>query len=255
MALENALFVADVAHARQRPRRNAFRYKVWYICFDLGDKDALEAVPFFSVNRFNLFSFFDRDHGAKDITDAKTWAREVLTRFGVVEADGKIVLLTMPRLLGHVFNPVSFWFCFGKDESLRAVIAEVNNTFGDRHSYLVRHEDHRPILPSDEFHAEKVFHVSPFMDMSGSYRFRFNYGEDKIGIWIDHADDDGVLLSTSVTGKRSALNARSLIYCFFRYPLVTLKVIGLIHFQALVLVLKKIRYYPRPAPPPEDVSG
>lgn len=255
MALEKALLIADVAHVRQKPKRNAFRYRVWYLCFDLDDKNLLGRIPFFSVNRFNLFSFFDRDHGAKGTVDAEKWARKVLARFDASDADGKIVLLTLPRLLGHVFNPVSFWFCFDKQKNLRAVLAEVNNTFGDRHTYLVRHGDGRPILPPDRMTADKVFHVSPFMDVAGTYRFRFSYGEDKVGVWIDHMDGEGVLLSTSLTGRRLPLTGGTLFRCFFLYPLVTLKVIGLIHFQALVLVLKGMRYYPRPAPPPGDVSG
>jgi DUF1365 family protein len=134
------------------------------------------------------------------------------------------------------------------------VLSEVCNTFGERHCYLCFHDDRRAITGDDWLRAEKVFHVSPFMDVTGHYLFRFVYREDKIGVWIDYYDAEGLMLSTAVTGKRSALTAASLLRCFFRYPLVTLKVIGLIHYQAARLLIKGLRYRSKPIPPVTEIS-
>lgn len=254
MGLENAFLQAQVAHARVRPKRNAFHYGVYYLCFSLADRLRFDAVRFMSLNRFNVFSFYDRDHGARQGVPVDQWIKSVLVEWDIPQADGDVVLLTMPRVLGHVFNPVSFWFCLDKKGGLRAVLAEVNNTFGDRHSYVLFHEDRRVIAADDILTSDKVFHVSPFMDVTGHYTFRFHYGEKNIGVWINHHDADGLMLTTSVTGKRQELTGRTLLASFFRYPLVTLKVIGLIHFQAVKLFLKNIRYRPRPVPPPNNIS-
>jgi DUF1365 family protein len=156
--------------------------------------------------------------------------------------------------MGHVFNPVSFWFCLDKAGALRVVLSEVSNTFGERHCYLSFHEDRRAIVQDDWLRAEKIFHVSPFLDVTGHYLFRFAYREDKIGVWINYHDAEGLMLSTAVVGKRRPLTAANLAWCFIRYPLVTLKVVGLIHFQAVRLWLKRMRYRPKPVPPMTEVS-
>jgi len=254
MVISNGLLVADVAHARQGPKRNAFHYGVYYLCI------ALDEIPhitntLLSHNKWNMFSFNERDHAAHDGSALEPWVRKMLADWDVPQADGRIILLTLPRLFGYVFNPVSFWYCLDRDGNLRAVISEVSNTFRDRHSYISFHDDRRPIMPDDWLRAEKVFHVSPFIDISGHYLFRFVYRDNKIGVWIDHYNEEGLLLTTSVTGKRIPLTAGNLLRCFFRYPMVTLKVISLIHYQALVLWLfKGIRYRPRPNPPSTEVS-
>jgi len=253
MALTNALLIADVAHARHRPKRNAFHYGVYYLCFAIDEMESLR-TSLLSINRWNLFSFHERDHGARGVNSLAGWIRGVLVEWKVPEADGSIILLTLPRLFGHVFNPVSFWFCLDREGNLRAVLSEVMNTFKDRHCYISFHDDRRPILADDWLRAEKVFHVSPFLDVNGYYLFRFVYREDKIGVWIDHYNAEGLMVSTSVTGKRMPLSSTNLLYCFFRYPLVTLKVIGLIHYQAMWLWLKGIGYRPRPIPPSMEVS-
>ena len=253
MALNNALLTAQIAHARTRPKRNAFRYGAYYLCFSLKDLSALGKLTLLSLNRFNLFSFHERDHGGLE-QNGESWIRHILAEFQLQIADGDIVLLTMPRLLGHVFNPVSFWFCFDKENRLRAVVSEVNNTFGERHSYLCAHADHRPINADDKLSAKKLFHVSPFIPVSGHYEFRFAYGEEKIGVWINLHDEKGLLLTTSLTGKRQPLTSINLLKHFLRYPLVTFKVIFLIHYQALRLLIKGVRYIPKPAPPTSEVS-
>lgn len=250
--VNNRLLISKVAHARQQPKRNAFCYGVYYLCFALDELPLLKNA-LLSLEKWNLFSFYARDHA--DGKPMEEWIRGVLREWDIPQADGRIVLLTLPRLFGYVFNPVSFWFCLDKEGKLRAVVSEVHNTFNDRHCYISFHDDRRPINPDDWLRAEKVFHVSPFMDITGYYQFRFVYGEEKIGIWIDYYTADGLMLTTSVAGKRSALTAGSLLRCFFRYPMITLKVISLIHYQALRLwLLKGIRYRPHPNPPVSEVS-
>ena len=252
MALKNALLIAEVAHARQAPKKNAFRYGLYYLTFALKDKHSLR-MPFLSLNGFNLFSFNDKDYGNKTEMPEE-WIRRALAEWSLAEADGDVVLLTLPRVLGYVFNPVSFWFCLDKTGNLRAVVSEVTNTFHDRHCYISFHDDHRAISRDDWLRAEKIFYVSPFMPVEGHYQFRFAYGEDKIGVWINYYQSETLMLTTSLTGKRMELNSYSLIKCFFRYPLLTLKVIGLIHYQAVKLVFKGIRHFTHPAPPSLEIS-
>ena len=250
MALNNALLVTQVVHARARPKANRFRYHVYYVCFALSDVAALGKLALFSLRRFNLFGLRLRDyHDSPD-----SWMREMLQQWNITTADGDIVLMTMPRVLNYAFNPVSFWFCLDTENTLRAVLADVSNTFGERHAYLLSHEDQRPIAPDDLFTSQKVFHVSPFIEMTGYYQFRFAYDAARIGVWIDHHDEQGRLLTTSVVGKRSPLTSLRLLACFFRYPLVTFKVIGLIHYQALRLFTKGVRYHHKPLRTTTEIS-
>lgn len=253
MAISNGLMIADVAHARTRPKTNRFRYKVYYLCVPLSGLPALAKLRLLSQRGFNLFGLFARDHEASD-SGLEGWIRGVLQQHNIAHADGEVVLLTLPRVLGYVFNPVSFWFCLTKKGELACVLSEVRNTFGQRHCYLSYHDDGRPIGKDDWLSATKIFHVSPFIAVSGHYQFRFAYGEDRIGVWIDHHDAEGLLLTTSLVGTRQPLNDRSLLYSFVRYPMVTLKVIGLIHYQALKLVRKGIEYRRKPAPPTTEIS-
>jgi DUF1365 family protein len=242
MAIEKALFIADVAHARIRPKRNAFHYGVYYLSIALSDLPALSKLPLLSRNGFNLFSFYDRDYGKRDGSSLHDWIKNILREANILEADGEVVLVTMPRIFGYAFNPVSFWFCLDKAGGLRAVLSEVSNTFGERHCYISSHDDHRAIGQDDVLHSQKIFYVSPFIEIRGHYQFRFAYKPDKIGAWIDYYDDDGLMLTTSMLGKRISLTSANLLRCFFRYPLVTLKVIGLIHYQAIHLWRKGIKY-------------
>jgi DUF1365 family protein len=156
-------------------------------------------------------------------------------------------------MLGHVFNPVSFWLIRDADEALWAVIAEVSNTFGDRHSYLCHHEDLRPIAPDDRLHARKVFHVSPFQPVAGAYTFRFDIRADRVGVWIDHRNGEGGLYAT-LTGTRRAATTAGLIRAALRRPLGSRRVVALIHWQALKLWWKGAGYRVRPEPPAEEVS-
>jgi hypothetical protein len=244
---------AQVFHARTRPRRNAFRYGVCYLRLPLSEFVRGRKGMFFSVERFNLFSLFARDYGDGKTAPAQ-WIAGVLAHWGMTEADGEIVLLTLPRVLGYAFNPVSFWLCHDRSGKLRAVLAEVRNTFGEHHSYLCFHDDHRPIETEDWLKAEKIFHVSPFLAVNGHYRFRFACEKNRVAIWINHYDSEGLMLTTSLIGDARPLRPAGLIASFLRYPLVTLKVVALIHYQAVKIFLKGIRHYAKPKPPVADVS-
>lgn len=252
MALGRTLLEAQVVHARTRPKRNRFRYRVYYLCIALRDWPSLGRLWPLSLERFNLFSLRARDHGRGQSPEA--WIRGVLAEWNVTTADGEIVLMTMPRILGYAFNPVSFWFCLDRQGALRAVLADVTNTFGERHAYLLHHTDQRPIQPDDWLESQKQFHVSPFIAITGYYAFRFTYSEEAIQVIINHHDADGLLLATSVAGKRAPATSMALVRCFFLYPLLTVKVILLIHWQAIRLFLKGIHYHVKPALPDAEIT-
>lgn len=251
MALTHGLLLADVFHKRLYPREHLLRYKVYYLCLPMS-RLAEATGRLLKIDRFGLMSFRARDYGFEPKGEA--WARSVLTQYQVTAADGELVLVTMPRILGYGFNPVSFWFCLDKAGNLRAVISEVNNTFGERHAYLSFHDDQRIITQDDVLMSRKIFHVSPFMPIEGHYEFRFAYSNDTIGVWIDYFDNQRKMLITSVIGKRTGLDEKSLLICFFTYPFVTLKVIMMIHIHALRLVMKGIKYHIKPRPPSEEIS-
>jgi DUF1365 family protein len=156
-------------------------------------------------------------------------------------------------MLGHVFNPVSFWLCHNADGQMTVVIAEVSNTFGERHSYLCHHDDLRPIERTDTLSATKIFHVSPFQDVEGGYVFRFDIRADKIGIWIDYSNGKGGLIAT-LTGARKPLTNQAILWAILRRPLGSRRVLALIHWQAFKLWWKGAKYRPAPKPPSEEVS-
>jgi len=239
-------------HGRKGAVKNAFRYSVDYVLLD-AEAPKLRTPWLFRRNGRGVTSLQDTDHGgAPGAGRGAAWVRDVLEQHqiaGVVQ----IELLAQPRVLGHVFNPVSFWLCRDADHALKAVIAEVNNTYGDRHSYLCHHSDQRPIAPTDTLHATKVFHVSPFQPVDGQYTFRFDIRDKQIGIWIDYARDKGGLIAT-LTGTRRPLSNRAILISALRRPFGARRVLALIHWQALKLWIKGAVFRARPAPPERDVS-
>jgi uncharacterized protein len=244
---------ARVAHARLRPKRNSFRYRVPYVALPAKALEAKARRGLLSIESMNLFSVRARDYGDGRAAPV-VWIREILAQWNLHEADGEIVLVTIPRVLGFAFNPVSFWLCFDAASQLRAVVAEVNNTFGERHFYVCRRDDHAPIGPRDELTAQKVFHVSPFMPVAGHYRFAFAWSEDGLGVRIDLHDEAGLILTTSVAGKREPATSGRLALAFFANPLVMFKVLALIHYQAARLALKGVAAFRKPPPPASFVS-
>ena len=240
-------------HARKDALANRFTYGVDYLLID-AEAPLARPPAIFARNRAALVSLHDRDHGGmRGAGEGAVWARRVLAQAGLAQADGRLLLLAQPRILGHVFNPVAFWLCFGRDGTLRAVIAEVNNTFGDRHCYLCHHEDQRPITAADELTASKIFQVSPFQPIAGGYRFRFDITRDKVNIRIDFGHEAGGLIAT-LTGPRRPATSLGLLGAMLRRPFGSRRVLALIHWQALKLWWKGARFHPHTAPPADEVS-
>ncbi|EHR73414.1 hypothetical protein BurJ1DRAFT_4628 [Burkholderiales bacterium JOSHI_001] len=248
------LGLGEVRHTRLRPVHHAFAYPIWFVLLPLR---SLRRAPAMALprNRRGWVSFHDADHGDGG-PDCLAWVEQLLQAHGVNDADGEVWLHTFPRVLGFVFKPVSFWYCHRADGSLAAVLAEVNNTFGERHCYLL---DGPGLGFGHEMAARKVFHVSPFCSVQGSYRFRFmrtDLGQDsgRTVVRIDHHDEAGALLHTSVSGYLSPLTAPALRQAFWRMPLLTLGVVARIHWQALQLTLQRVPFFRKPRPPVDLVT-
>lgn len=243
----------ETFHGRTGGVENAFRYGIDYV---LLDAEAEVRAPWpFRRNAGGLIALFDRDHGgAPGAGRGAAWVRDVLAEHQVAHLAARIELLAQPKVLGHIFNPVSFWLICDAAGELRAVIAEVTNTFGDRHSYLCRAPGNAPITATDEITADKIFHVSPFQPVAGGYVFRFNITDDRIAIRIAFdAGESGVI--ATLTGARAVATTRSLLGAMLRRPLGSRRVLALIHWQALKLWWKGARYAPRPEPPKDEISA
>lgn len=258
--LRPTICFGHVRHARLRPVRNAFRYGVYFIRLPLRaiGQDSF-GTRLFSRNRFNLLSFYDSDHGdgRQPLID---WIDGLLKAEGIDDADGEIWLQAFPRVLGYVFNPVSFWFCHRADGELRAILCEVRNTFGERHCYLL--DTGTSMQYGAELRAKKMFHVSPFCPIEGGYRFRFtrtvsDAGDgslERLAATIDYEDASGRLLLTRLSGTSFALSDPAAARAFFTFPLMTFGVIARIHWQALRLWIKRVPFFTKPLPPSRELS-
>jgi DUF1365 family protein len=230
-----------VRHTRLRPVAHSFAYPTAFLLLPMRVL-ARAGDTALARNRRALFGFRDADHGAGG-DDALAWLEDLLARQGVEGADGEIWLQTYPRVGGFVFKPVSFWYCHRADGSLRAVVAEVNNTFGERHCYVL---DDPGLDWGATVRARKVFHVSPFCEIKGSYRFRFARTAERIVARVELDDEHGPLLVTSVSGSLAPLTAGRVRATLLRMPLLTLGIVARIQWQALRLWLKRVTWHPRP---------
>jgi len=249
----------SIRHARLRPAVNRFTYAAWFLRLPLRTlADRPPVHQWLKRNRRGLFALNDADHG--DGRPLLEWIDALLRREGIVDATGEVWLHALPRVLGYVFNPVSFWFCERSDGSLRAVVCEVNNTFGERHCYLLAHADGRAINWGEELSARKVFHVSPFCRVEGIYRFRFLMtrpdadGAPRFVARIDYDDTGGPLLQTAVEGELTPMTDARLLHTLVTHPLFTLGVIGRIHWQALRLWLRRVPFVSKPKAPEHGVT-
>ena len=249
-----------VRHTRLRPIEHAFAYPGYFLLLPMRRWQKEGALADLAFNRWAALSFYDEDHGdgrSAQEGGALGWITELLQREGVLHADGEIWLQTFPRVWGYTFKPVSFWYGHDAKGQLLAVLVEVNNTFGERHCYLLKNPKY-----GVELKADKVFHVSPFCAVKGEYRFRFmlKEGDSKRGerlastvVRIEYFDEDGPLLITSVSGALEPLTQSNTQRAFFKYPFMTLGVVFRIHWHALRLWLKKAQFHSKPSPPKEMI--
>ncbi len=245
------LYHGRVTHRRLRPVGHRFAYKVFSMLIDLDRIDeTMGRYRFFSRNRFNLFSFFDRDHGDEQEGPLAARIRALLWGAGF-RGDGRIELLCYPRVLGYVFNPLSIYYCRDATDRLEAVLYEVRNTFGGVHSYLIPVESETAVIRQA---ADKVFRVSPFMDMDHRYAFDLAVPGETISVSIRQTDKNGPIFSAAFTGEREAMSDAALLAAFIRYPLMTVKVILAIHFEAARLFAKGLRLKKPGAGPEKPVS-
>ena len=247
-ALRGALLPVRIMHRRLEPTRRAFHYRGFQLCIKMSE---LAQLP--RVLRYTPLSFRWGDHGRRDQSSPEDWIQTIFAKAGIHPAE--ILLICYPRLWGYAFKPVSFWLGMDRDGQLLAVLAEVNNTFGEHHSYLVRHPDGHPIGPHDWLEAEKSFFVSPFFPVDGGYRFRFRAEERRVQIDIHYLAQDGkVRLVTQLSGQRFDLNFRSIWGVILANPFMSWMVIVGIHWEALKLWRSGIRLQRKPSPPNEEIS-
>lgn len=249
--IASSLYAGTVTHKRLRPRQHALAYRVFMILLDLDEAPKLVGtLRWLSRGRFGLMSFDEADHGDRSGAPLKPQIEARLAAAGI-EGGGPIRLLCMPRVLGYGFNPLSLFFCHRPDGRLAAILYEVTNTFHERHTYLIRCDAGEGELVRQA--AAKRMYVSPFMDMTLGYRFTVRPPGEAVAVAVAVDDAEGLILSTAFTGKRRPLTDAALLRAWAGHPLLTLKVIAAIHFEALKLFLKGVRFHVRP-PAPRDAA-
>jgi len=247
--LAPAIGSGAVMHQRQAPWLHRFTYPVRFLRVPLSQWETLR-VPGLGIDRPGLLGLHSRDHGPRDGSALLPWVRDLLRQRGLAEVcDGEVVLQTCPRVFGFVFNPVSFFLCHDRDGGLRAVLAEVNNTFGESHNYWVAAADVGRIGAGPELPARKVFHVSPFFPVSGEYRFRFDQRDGLSVVDIDYWNDGALQLRTRIGGRLDPLDGRGVRRWLLGFPLLTVAIVWRIHWQALRLWLRGATFFRKPPPP------
>jgi len=250
--MTSSLYTGTVMHRRVKPRAHRLKYSMFSLLIDLDDKSGLlTRLKLFSRNRFNLFSVYDRDFGNKTEEPLRTQILRDLRAAGI-DADGTIKLFAMPRILGYAFNPLSVYFCYHRDGMLSAIIYEVHNTFKERHSYLIPVD--KDAHGSIRQQCAKRLYVSPFLKMDLTYSFKIIAPGEHVGISILVQDDQGPVLTAVLAAERSELTDKALARAFVLYPLLTLKVIAGIHWEALLIWLKGVRLQNRPPPPAKPMT-
>jgi uncharacterized protein len=241
-----ALYFGEVMHARLKPMGHRFSYRVMSLLIDLdrlGDAD--RQSPLFGVNRAALYSFNEADHGERDGSSLRAYAQRCAAERGIDLTGGRVLLLCYPRLLGYTFNPLSVYFCYRADGTLGLLIYEVRNTLGDIHSYALAVKPDEVSDAGVRQQQDKLFYVSPFIEMAMRYHFRVSPPAEDVKLRILETDREGPLLAATFHGRRRALTSAALLRAFFSLPLVTFKIVAAIHWQALRLWLKGARLVPR----------
>jgi DUF1365 family protein len=235
----SCIYSGAVTHKRFKPKKHFFSYKTFSLLINLNEIDNMEKkIKFFSYNKFNILSFYNIDHGARNGTSLTKWTKKILAKKKININGGKIMLLCFPRFFGYVFNPLSIFYCYDKSFRLKAVLYEVKNTFNEQHTYVFRSKPSSKIILHE---CNKKFYVSPFIAMKTFYNFRLSNPNKKISVMIKQRDASGPLLIASQVGKRIKLNSWNLFFQFLKHPLMSFKVIIAIHFEAFRLWTKGIK--------------
>lgn len=243
---DGSLYTTQVMHRRRVPPLYRFVYRVFYVLVDIDRLPELgRRLRFFSYNRFNLLSLRDADHGDGDGRGLRHWAEGLLNQRGIRLEGGRIRLLAFPRVLGFAFNPISLWYCDHRDGTPRAVIVEVRNTFGERHCYVLA-SDHAPFPYEQALEKDKVFHVSPFLDRVGRYRFTLSAPAARVRVVIHETREDQPILDATLAGARKPLTDGAILGQVLRMPWMTVKVVLGIHWEALKLWLRGAKFHRKP---------
>ena len=239
--MNSCIYNGEVTHTRFKPVRHFLKYKTFSLLIDLDEINILDkSIGIFSHNKFNIFSFYDKDHGDRDGGNLKDWVISNLKKFRIKENITNIKVLCYPRILGYVFNPLSIFYCYEKDK-LVAIFYEVKNTFNEQHTYIFKIKNNEEIIQK----CRKKFYVSPFMDMETFYNFKLINPNDKLSVFIKQTDADGTILTATQTGDKKEFSYKQLAINFLKYPLMTIKIISSIHYEALLLWKKGAIYRKR----------
>ena len=240
MIKNSSIYTGSVIHKRFKPKIHFFNYKVFSLLIDLSELHLLDKnLKLFSYNKFNIISFYNSDHGRRDGSSLKKWVIDNLKKYNINTNNIQIKLLCYPRIFGYVFNPLSIFYIYDKNEDLISILYEVKNTFGEQHTYVFKSKKDQNLI---QHVCKKKFHVSPFIEMNCIYFFRLLKPSNKISVIIDQNDKEGKILYASQNGIKSELNNSTLIKAYLKHPLMTFKIILAIHFEAFKLWTKGIKY-------------
>ena len=238
MIKNSKIYTGKVIHKRFKPKEHYFKYNVFSLLIDLNELEEINKyIKFFSYNKFNIISFYDKDHGDRDGSSIKLWVKKNLRNIGIMTEDISIKLLCYPRIFGYVFNPLSTYFIYNKHSELISIFYEVKNTFGEQHTYIFKAQDEKIIHNK----CKKRFYVSPFIDMDCEYHFKTLNPREQLSVVINQNDKDGKLLFASQDGISKDFNNKNLILSYLTHPLMTFKIIGAIHYEAFKLWAKRIK--------------
>ena len=238
MIKNSKIYTGKVIHKRFKPKEHYFKYNVFSLLIDLNELEEINKyIKFFSYNKFNIISFYDKDHGDRDGSSIKLWVKKNLRNIGILTEDISIKLLCYPRIFGYVFNPLSTYFIYNKHSELISIFHEVKNTFGEQHTYIFKAQDEKTVKNK----CKKKFYVSPFIEMDCEYHFKTLNPREQLSVVINQNDKDGKLLFASQDGISKDFNNKNLILSYLTHPLMTFKIIGAIHYEAFKLWAKRIK--------------
>ena len=238
MIKNSKIYTGKVIHKRFKPKEHYFKYNVFSLLIDLNELEEINKyIKFFSYNKFNIISFYDKDHGDRDGSSIKLWVKKNLRNIGIMTEDISIKLLCYPRIFGYVFNPLSTYFIYNKHSELISIFYEVKNTFGEQHTYIFKAQDEKTVQNK----CKKKFYVSPFIEMDCEYHFKTLNPREQLSVVINQNDKDGKLLFASQDGISRDFNNKNLILSYLTHPLMTFKIIGAIHYEAFKLWAKRIK--------------